>query len=49
MESQDNKLRCKVIIVGDSGVGKTCLMNRFCRESFATSNSTTVGKIIIVL
>lgn len=49
MESQDNELSCKVIIVGDSGVGKTSLLNRFCRGSYSEYNSVTVGKIIIVL
>lgn len=50
MESQDSKLSCKVIIVGDVGVGKTCLINRFCKESYSAYHpKTTIGKIIILL
>ena len=33
----------KCVIVGDPGVGKTNLMNRFTKDEFSTSNKTTVG------
>jgi len=33
----------KLIIVGDSGVGKTCLMLRFIKDEFVTSTRATVG------
>ena len=33
----------KVIIVGDSGVGKTCLMLRFIRDEFVSSTRATIG------
>ena len=33
----------KVIIVGDSGVGKTCLMVRFVKDEFVSSTRATIG------
>lgn len=44
MEPSANKLICKTVIVGDSGVGKTSLMYRFCRGNYVTRN-TTIGKM----
>lgn len=36
----------KILIIGDSGVGKTCLLLRFCENSFTTSHLATIGKNI---
>lgn len=33
----------KSIIVGDSGVGKTCLVNRYCRNLFDRDYKATIG------
>ena len=33
----------KIVFVGDSGVGKTCVIYRFCQNSFRTSFTTTIG------
>ncbi|XP_029026944.1 ras-related protein Rab-34a isoform X2 [Betta splendens] len=33
----------KVIIVGDLAVGKTCLINRFCKEAFDKNYKATIG------
>ena len=37
------KVLLKVIILGDSGVGKTCLMTRFVKDEFVTSTRATIG------
>lgn len=36
----------KLILIGDSGVGKTCFLLRFSEDSFATSHISTIGKYI---
>lgn len=33
----------KTIIVGDSGVGKTCLLERFVDDRFLVDFATTIG------
>eukprot|EP00826_Nyctotherus_ovalis_P054861 TRINITY_DN722_c0_g2_i5.p2 TRINITY_DN722_c0_g2~~TRINITY_DN722_c0_g2_i5.p2 ORF type:complete len:184 (-),score=52.20 TRINITY_DN722_c0_g2_i5:47-598(-) len=33
----------KLIIIGDSGVGKTCLLTRFADDTFTVSHIATVG------
>jgi len=36
-------LLAKILIIGDSGVGKTCLLLRFSENSFASSHLPTIG------
>lgn len=36
-------MRAKVLVIGDSGVGKSCLLLRFCDDKFMTSHFTTLG------
>lgn len=36
-------LQAKVLIIGDSGVGKSCLLLRFCENNFTTSHLATIG------
>ena len=38
----------KLLIIGDSGVGKTNVLLRFCENSFLTSHLTTIGKVCIM-
>ena len=35
----------KIIIIGDSGVGKTCFLMRFVDDKFTTSYITTLGNL----
>ena len=37
----------KVLIIGDSGVGKTNILLRFCENSFLTSHLSTIGNLVI--
>lgn len=34
---------CKILIIGDSGVGKTSVMRRFTREDYAAEYIATIG------
>lgn len=34
---------CKVIILGDVNVGKTSIVNKFCRKVFSYSYKATIG------
>nr|CAB3265369.1 ras-related protein Rab-34-like [Phallusia mammillata] len=34
---------CKMIIIGDMAVGKTCLVNRFCKKAFDRDYKATIG------
>jgi GTPase SAR1 family protein len=33
----------KIIVVGDSSVGKTSIINRFCSQTFTHSMTSTIG------
>ena len=33
----------KYLVVGDSGVGKTCMLIRYCEESFQSDYLSTIG------
>jgi GTPase SAR1 family protein len=41
--SAQPRLRYKVVLVGDSGVGKTSLTSRFARDQFSPQFHSTVG------
>ena len=34
---------CKMIVIGDVAVGKTCLVNRFCKQAFDNDYKATIG------
>lgn len=36
----------KILIIGDTDVGKTALLNRFCEGSYQTSLVSTVGESV---
>lgn len=37
----------KVLVLGDSNVGKTCLMHRFCDETYYDTYISTIGKSVV--
>ena len=39
----------KLIIIGDSGVGKTCLLLRFAEDGYTPTHISTIGKSEIQL
>lgn len=39
----------KLIIIGDSSVGKTCLLLRFSEDSFPVSHMPTIGMQAIAI
>ena len=41
-EGEDAKT-CKVVILGESGVGKTCIISRFINDTFDDGSVTTTG------
>jgi small GTP-binding protein len=36
-------ITCKVILIGESGVGKTCIIKRFVSNEFNSSQHSTLG------
>ena len=51
MEEGSDNITCKVVLVGDSGVGKTCLIQRYVNDKYSddtesTSASTYTYKIV---
>lgn len=42
MSSRPNPI-LKVILLGDSGVGKSSLINRYVNEKFSENNMQTIG------
>ena len=41
---EKNELLLKSLLLGDSGVGKTCILARYTEDTFTTSFIATVGK-----
>lgn len=39
----EDTLFLKIIVVGESGVGKTSLLNRFCYDKFENNTQPTIG------
>ena len=36
-------MSCKIVILGESGVGKTCIMNKFLGNEFSEEHLTTIA------
>ena len=47
MDIQTWDYRAKLVIIGDSGVGKTCFLLRYCESNFRFAHISTVGIAII--
>ena len=43
MDGNENEKEIKVILLGDSGVGKTCIINRYINDEFNPNSKTTLG------
>ena len=43
MATQDTDYLLKVLILGDSSVGKTCLLLKFCDNNFVPTHMPTIG------
>ena len=43
MTSKQKNVTLKYLVVGDSGVGKTCMLVRYCDENFQTDYLSTIG------
>ena len=39
----------KLLIIGESGVGKTCILLRFTEDSFTANHLTTIGNYITAI
>ena len=39
----------KILVLGDSNVGKTCIVHRFCDERYYDTYISTIGKYFFLL
>ena len=42
-DDDENEISCKVVLVGNSGVGKTCIINQYITNVFNEEQLTTTG------
>ena len=45
----DSDIQFKVIIIGDSGVGKSCFLARYIKGVFIEEHHVTLGKDVITI
>jgi len=43
MENNQNAISCKVVLIGEAGVGKTSIINRYINNTFSTNSMSTTG------
>ncbi|EGR29428.1 ras oncogene family protein, putative [Ichthyophthirius multifiliis] len=43
IQQQENTYQFKILLIGDSGVGKTCLMTRYADDRFNIDMKSTIG------
>lgn len=41
-------LKFKILIIGESAVGKTCITLRYTNDSFSENHLMTIGKFILL-
>lgn len=46
MTAEGSELLLKSLLLGDSGVGKTCILARYTEDTFTTSFIATIGKCV---
>ena len=47
MKEDEDYLICKVVFIGEAGVGKTSIIQRFIKKTFSSSTNSTTGAIFI--
>lgn len=47
MAKKTYDLLFKLLLIGDSGVGKTCILFRFSDDAFTTTFISTIGEYVI--
>ena len=40
---EENTITCKVVLVGDTGVGKTCIIQRYVNNKYQEENESTIA------
>lgn len=49
MAKKTYDLLFKLLLIGDSGVGKTCILFRFSDDAFTTTFISTIGKLTFTI
>ena len=44
--TEEGAITCKVVLVGESGVGKTCIISRYKYNTFKSQDPTTGGTFV---
>jgi GTPase SAR1 family protein len=47
MEDDSDYTEVKIVIIGNSGVGKTSMINRYLKKTFDENSSTTIGAMYL--
>ena len=44
--AKQHDLVIKILLLGDSGVGKTCMIRRFTEDTYSSAQPETIGEIM---
>ena len=47
MEDDSDRQEVKIVFIGNSGVGKTSMINRYLKQTFDENSSTTIGAMYL--